>query len=68
MRLSGRRWTNPYVAGIVHLKEGPAISGQIVGVDPAHPEDIEIGMAVRATFVERGEGDERRTYLAFEPE
>ena len=60
--------SNPYVAGIVHLIEGPAISGQIVGVDPAHPEDIEIGMPVRATFVERGEGDERRTYLAFEPD
>ena len=59
---------NPYVAGIVRLSEGPAISGQIVGVDPARPEEIEIGMPVRATFVERGNGDRRQTYLAFEPD
>jgi uncharacterized OB-fold protein len=58
---------NPYVVGIVRLAEGPAISGQIVGVDPAQPEAIEIGMPLRASFVERGEGDNRRTFLAFEP-
>lgn len=58
---------NPYVSGIVQLAEGPAISAQILGVDPTHPRQIAIGMPVRVAFVERGEGDARRTFLAFEP-
>jgi uncharacterized OB-fold protein len=58
---------NPYCAGIVELAEGPAISAQILGVDPARPEQIEIGTPLRVAFVQRGEGDQARTYLAFEP-
>lgn len=58
---------NPYCAGIVRLAEGPAISGQILGVDPTNPETIEIGMPMRMTFIERGEGEEAGTYLAFTP-
>ena len=57
---------NPYCAGIVELEEGAAISGQILGVDVAHPETIKIGTPVQATFIERGEGDAKRTYLGFE--
>jgi uncharacterized OB-fold protein len=57
---------NPYCAGIVQLAEGPAISGQILGVDPARPEEIAIGMPLRVAFVRRGEGEAQRTYLAFE--
>jgi uncharacterized OB-fold protein len=58
---------NPYCTGIVELAEGPAISAQILGVDPAMPEEIEIGTPLRVTFVQRGEGDQARTFLAFEP-
>jgi uncharacterized OB-fold protein len=58
----------PYCAGIVQLDEGPAISAQIVGVDPTQPEQIVIGAPVQVTFVERGEGEEKRTYLAFKSE
>lgn len=58
---------NPYCTGIVELEEGPAISAQIVGVDAAHPERISIGMPLRAVFVARGEGEQERTFLAFEP-
>ena len=57
----------PYCAGIVQLEEGPAISAQIVGVDVGRPSEIEVGTPLQATFVRRGEGDEARTYLAFEP-
>jgi uncharacterized OB-fold protein len=64
---AGYNIKNPYCAGIVELEEGPSVSGQILGVDVTQPESIEIGMPLKATFVERGEGDERRTYLAFEP-
>jgi uncharacterized OB-fold protein len=57
---------NPYCAGIVQLAEGPAISAQILGVDPAQPEEIEVGTPLRIAFVRRGEGEQARTYLAFE--
>ena len=57
---------NPYCAGIVQLAEGPAISAQILGVDPARPQEIEIGTPLRVAFVQRGEGEQARTYLAFE--
>ena len=57
---------NPYCTGIVQLDEGPSISAQITGVDPAAPDQIEIGMPVRVAFVQRGEGKEEKAYLAFE--
>jgi uncharacterized OB-fold protein len=57
---------NPYCTGVVQLAEGPAISAQILGVDPTRPEEIEIGMPLRVTFGQRGEGEAQRTYLAFE--
>jgi uncharacterized OB-fold protein len=59
---------NPYCTGIVQLEDGPAVSAQIVGVDPAKPESIRIGRRVKLAFVKRGEGDEAPTYLAFEPD
>ncbi|MBI4787338.1 MAG: Zn-ribbon domain-containing OB-fold protein [Chloroflexi bacterium] len=58
---------NPYCVGIVRLAEGPAISAQILGVDIKHPEQIQIGMPLKAIYVERGEAAARRTFLAFEP-
>lgn len=57
---------NPYCAGIVQLEDGPAISGQIFGVDVKNPENIKIGTEVQATFIERGQEPDRRTYLGFE--
>lgn len=57
---------NPYCVGIVKLDEGPAISAQILGLDPSNPESIKIGTPVKAAFVERGDGDNQRTYLAFQ--
>jgi uncharacterized OB-fold protein len=57
---------NPYCTGIVRLAEGPAISAQILGVDPRQPALIAVGTRLQVAFVERGEGDKRRTHLAFE--
>jgi hypothetical protein len=57
---------NPYCTGIVELEEGPCISAQITGVDPAAPQEIEVGTPVRVAFVQRGEGEDQHTYLAFE--
>lgn len=66
MASAGYGREHPYCTGIVQLDEGPSISAQILGVDPSRPEGIEIGTPLRAAFVERAEGEKRRTYLAFE--
>lgn len=58
--------TKPYVAGIVELAEGPRISAQLLGADGRQPDIAWIGRPVRAAFVERGEGKDKRAYLAFE--
>jgi uncharacterized OB-fold protein len=59
---------NPYCAGIVKLEEGPSVSAQILGVDPARPDEIEIGTPLHVRFIRRGEGDAEKAYLAFEKE
>jgi uncharacterized protein len=58
---------NPYCVGIVRLAEGPMISAQILGVDVRKPESIQIGTPLKATFIDRGEGEARKSFLAFEP-
>ena len=59
---------NPYLAGVVELDEGPKISGQILGLDARKADEVKIGTAVKAEFVERGERDEKQTFLAFRVE
>ena len=56
---------NPYCTGVVELEEGPRISARILGVDAKKPEGIEIGTPLAVDFVERGEGEAKRTFLAF---
>ncbi len=56
----------PYVAAIVELAEGPRISAQLLGVDGKQPDLTWIGRPVQASFIERGEGEKRQAYLAFE--
>ena len=56
---------NPYCTGVVELEEGPGISARILGVDAKKPEEIKIGTPLVVDFVERGEGEAKRTYLAF---
>ena len=58
---------NPYCVGVVELAEGSKVSAQIMGVDVLHQEQIKIGMPLKAKFVERGEGEAKKTFLAFEP-
>jgi uncharacterized OB-fold protein len=55
----------PYCTGVVQLDEGPAISAQIVGVDATQPEQIAVGTPLKIAFIERGESEGSRTYLAF---
>ena len=56
---------HPYLTGIGELEEGPKISARLLGFDAAHPEQAKIGTPLRVTFLEHGEGDEKKTYLAF---
>lgn len=60
--------TRPYMTGIVQLDEGPMISAQILGLDAAQPDVNAIGTPLTVSFIERGEGDAARTFLAFDKE
>lgn len=56
---------NPYVSGIVELEEGTLISARITGLDMSKPAEIKVGTPLSVDFVEFGEGDAKKTYLAF---
>jgi hypothetical protein len=67
MLAAGYDRKNHYCVGVVKLDEGPMISGQILGVDVTHPEAIKIGIPVKVAFVDRGDAEAKKTFLAFEP-
>ena len=56
---------NPYISGIVELEEGIRISARITGLDASKPAEIKIGTPLNVDFVEFGEGEGKKTYLAF---
>jgi len=56
---------NPYVSGIVELEEGTFISARINGLTMSKPEEIKVGTPLMVDFVEFGEGEAKKTYLAF---
>jgi uncharacterized OB-fold protein len=66
MIVAGFGRENPHCSGIVQLENGPSISAQILGVDTSNPTLIKVGSPVEAVFLERGEGDQQETFLAFE--
>jgi len=51
----------PYVIAIVELEEGPRMTTNVVGCEP---DDVHIGMPVRATFEDV---DEEIALVCFEP-
>ncbi len=59
----------PYIVAVVELKEGPAVTSRLVGVDPLKPEEIQVGDAVVADFEEvLGKApDQRQMRLIFRP-
>lgn len=59
---------NPYTVGIVKTAEGPMISAQILGVISCDPSSIKIGTPLKVVFIDRGEDEAKKTFLAFEPE
>jgi hypothetical protein len=54
-----------YCSGIVRMEEGPSISARILDVDVKHPDAIKIGTPLKVCFLSRGEGDRKKTFLAF---
>lgn len=58
---------NPYCVGVIELDEGTRVNARIVGVDAKNPESIKIGIPMKASFIHVGEGEQRKTFLAFEP-
>ena len=58
---------NPYCTGIVELEGGARISARILDVDASDASSIAIGTRLKAAFLERGQGEETVTYLAFKP-
>jgi hypothetical protein len=58
---------NPYCSGVVELEDGGRVDARIEGVDCTRPETIKVGMPLKVKFLHRGEGDNRETFLAFEP-
>ena len=67
MMAAGYDRKNPYTVGIVKTAEGPMISAQILGVNSSDPNTIKIGTPLKVVFIDRGEGDAKKTFLAFEP-
>jgi uncharacterized OB-fold protein len=56
---------NPYCVGVVRLDDGPSISAQLMDVDPTQPDQIKIGQSLEASFLDRDEGEGRKTFLVF---
>ncbi len=67
MQEEGFNRKNPYCTGVVRLDEGPRVVARIEGVDARNPETIEIGIPVTAVYLHCGEGENRKTQLAFRP-
>ena len=67
MIAEGYNRNNPYCSGVVELEEGGRVDARIEGVDAKNPESIIVGMPMTAKFLHRGEGDDSKTFLAFEP-
>ncbi len=65
LQAEGYDRNNPYCAGIVELDEGVKISARVLGVDAKQPANIVIGTPLTIEFIERGEGEQKKTVLAF---
>jgi uncharacterized OB-fold protein len=67
MAKEGFNRNNPYVVGVVELEEGAKTVARIIGFDAKKPELIKVGTPLKAEFLEKGEGPDRQTVLAFKP-
>ena len=56
---------NLYCTGVVQLDEGPRVTARILGVDTKNPAQIKVGIPMIVEFLDRGQGDAKKTYLGF---
>jgi uncharacterized OB-fold protein len=55
---------HPYCSGVIQLAEGPSVCARVAGVDCSRPEELHVGMPVKAFFVEEGP---QGVHLEFRP-
>jgi len=67
MQKEGYTRDRPYCLGVVELEEGPRVDARIEGVDTTKPQTIKVGMPLRVKYLHRDEGENKITYLAYEP-
>lgn len=67
MIAEGYNRKNPYCVGVVELAEGARVDARIQGVDATQPETIKVGTPMQVKFLHRQRGEDKETYLAFEP-
>ena len=67
MAAEGYDRNNPYCTAAVELDEGPRVVARVENIDTLRPETILIGMRLKVSFLHRGDGDDRKTILAFRP-
>lgn len=58
---------HPYCVGVVEMEEGVRAVARIEGIDLTNPESPEINMPLKVKYLHRGEGESKKTFLAFEP-
>ena len=58
---------HPYIIGVVELEEGARIVARIEGVNASQPETIKIGTPLTVEYLHQGEGENKKTFLAFRP-
>ena len=67
MNEAGFNRSNPCLVGIIKTAEGPMISALVVGLNGTNPQNLKIGTPLKVTFIDHGDGENRKTLLAFEP-
>ncbi len=67
MAKEGYGKNNPYVVGVVELNEGVKIVARITGINAKKPEEIKVGMPLKAEIIASGPEGEKKVYLTFHP-
>jgi hypothetical protein len=67
MQKEGYNRKNPYCTGVVEIEKDIRVDARIEGVDPKKPEEIKIGMPMKAGYLHIEKDGVRNTILAFRP-
>ena len=66
MMAEGYDRRHPYCSVVVKLKEGVRVDARVERVDTNRPKKIKIGIPLSVKFLQQGEKNNLKTYLAFE--